>query len=231
MAKLREGLIDPKEIPEQDLPNYVATTYGGYFEEIQNRLWDIDKFLKICPSHWKTSFNTETIAVQLRSCCELIAYAIGDFDQISHGIVSKSKRTTNDVEKVLKVRGDKDVWPLPIDPSWTGDVLTDDENLVPNVKVTGLESAKHLKELEGRIGNLLHAVRRPRPDGDGRMTLDELIQAIRRIKVFSDRHIVFDQAGDGWFLDSRMAFRQATNAAPLTTVVRCSSCEHLRAVT
>ncbi|MEP1698014.1 MAG: hypothetical protein ABJJ69_15860 [Paracoccaceae bacterium] len=42
MAKLRDGLIDPKEISELDFPDYVVTTYGGYFEEIQNRLWDIE---------------------------------------------------------------------------------------------------------------------------------------------------------------------------------------------
>ncbi|MEO0590642.1 MAG: hypothetical protein AAFZ11_08790 [Pseudomonadota bacterium] len=218
VKKLREGLIDPHVIQPEDVPEYVATTYGGYFEAIQNRLWGIEYFLNR-GNEFPVDFVIESVALQLRLCVEDVAFAIRDFDQILNGLIGKSKRTKNDVSRVLGKRKDRSVWPRPIDPSYdTNAISSAGEFELPCILVRQFESQESLKELEGKLGSFLHSESRPRSKVYHSGSLGFLQITAKRLKLFSDRHLIVDGLGNGWLLDSRRAFRSPTNDPRATSV-------------
>ena len=222
--KLRQGLIDPHSILPEDIPAYVATTYGGYYEAIQNRLWGIEYFLSR-GNEFPYDFVIESAALQLRLCVEDVAFSIGDFDQILNGLIGKSKRTQNDVSRVLGKREDRSVWPRPIDPSFDSHALSSaGEFAVPQVSIDEFENQESLGKLEGRLGNFLHSERRPRSRIYEMDDFGFLQDTARRLKLFSDRHLIIDCLGNGWFLDSRRAFRRPTNDPPATRVTQVKGC-------
>lgn len=221
--KLRPGLIDPHAIPEKDIPDYVATTYGGYLTEVQNRLWEVSHPV-FGSAGFTADFYREVLSLQLRVCIELLCFAVADFDQITGGLIGKSKRTKIDLDTVLGNRRDREVWPSAVDPNWKGEMADQGETAVPLVVIPEFTNAKEISELKGKLDDLVHGRRRPRPTDDGRLSIDEVIQVRDRLKHFADRQVIVDQAGQGWFVDSRPEYRQPTGIQGQVRLVRIANC-------
>lgn len=221
-SKLRPGLIDPHNIPEQDIAAYLAITYGGYLSEVQNRLWETDQFLED-PRGSTVDFCRELLSVQLRICIELLCFAVIDFDQITSGLIGKSKRARIDLNPILKKRKDTKVWPSAIDPNWNGQVADQGQVEVPTVSIPGFAYPKEIAALKGRLDDIVHGQRRPRQTNDGRLSFDEILQIRNRLKHFADRQVIVDQEGQGWFIDSRQEYGKPTGMQGQVRVIGVTS--------
>ncbi|MEM7720429.1 MAG: hypothetical protein AAF222_14615 [Pseudomonadota bacterium] len=220
--KLRPGLIDPHDIPQEDIQDYVATTYAGYLREVQNRLWEVNRPL-FGSGEFTVDFYREVLSLQLRICIELLCFAVADFDQVTGGLIGRSKRAKIDIDPILKKRKNKEVWPSAVDPNWQGQMGDQGQTTVPQVVIPDFTNAKEISALKGRLDDLVHGQRRPRPIDEGRLSINEVLQIGERLKHFADRQVIVDHSGQGWFVDSRPEYRRPTDMQSQVRVVRIAS--------
>ncbi|MEO0393644.1 MAG: hypothetical protein AAF213_10425, partial [Pseudomonadota bacterium] len=209
MVKLRKGLLDPRDVAQEDIPAWLATTYGGYLTEIQNRLWEVH------PQHFSDrehsqQFYREVLALQLRICLELIAHSIGDLDQLHHGTFSPTKRSKNNIPKTLKGRQSSSLWPRIVHPQAPYTEAPWQDGHIALIKPRHLQSVLEIKNLKGRIDDLIHGLPRPRKNEEGRLSLEDLLSSYNEIKAFADRQLITDEKTFCWYIDSRNEFRKPT---------------------
>ncbi|MEM7662778.1 MAG: hypothetical protein AAF292_11050 [Pseudomonadota bacterium] len=217
MAKqLRSGLIDPHDVPPEDLNQYMATTYGGYYRSLQQRLYFAQSLVDNPPPYGTTELIIESVALQLRMCAELIANSVSAFNQVQLGKPHPKKRQKEyRIKDVLRDIPDN-LWPLPIDPD-AQEIVPDRANDLEHVLVSILASKNDLNSLHGDLGNLLHEKQRPR---NQRLPVyDQVLRMIRPFRIFADRHMIYAENGQGWYIDSRAEFGSPADRETLVQIL------------
>jgi len=221
MSNLMNGLVDPHDIPSDDLEDYLASNHRGYLAEIQNRLWEVTSE-RLFKSGLSRPLCTELLASQLRICFELVGFAIDGFDQVERGPPKKLNKWIN-IGNLLSKRKDTSVWPKVVDPTWTTPIDANGGNSIPFVDIKNMANAQETVSLKGKLDANVHAERRPRKKASGMMTFEELIDISRRLKLFVDRHVIIDVGGSGWYIDSRREFRLGDGKQGDVTVIKISN--------
>ncbi|MEM6900700.1 MAG: hypothetical protein AAF583_13115 [Pseudomonadota bacterium] len=202
MARLRAGLVDPSDIDAEDVHDYLASTYFGYFRSAQQRLFFVDNFLRFPPPETVEELSTDCIALQLRKCGELITFAVSAFNQFESGLLLKKQRKLYRPKDVAAATSSS-FWPKPILP-----VNAEGSKSFGEIKFRNIEELSNQTKLAGiigRLGAVLHEQQRPRP----KITIDlrQLRAWGKTIKAFCDLHLIVNDKGFGWLVDTRAEYK------------------------
>ncbi len=209
MRKLKQGLVEPKTVPEEDLNKYFASTYAGYLCEVQNRLWQL-KHSDVGRNIDSGEFQKEVWALQLRICVELLCFAVVDFDQVKHGLLGTNQKSKKDLDTILKKRKDVLVWPRAVRSTWDTNIVEVTKGVAPFCEYQLLKSPSAAIGLKGQLDNIVHGQRRPRKENTGHLPMKEIYKAFSEIKTFGERQLIQDANGNGWFVDLRNEFCKPT---------------------
>jgi len=197
--KLRKGLVEPTDIPSKDLPSYMADTYRGYIFSIKQRIEMIEA--NKSRRFGYREIDEEFFALQCRLIMELIAFMISTFHQSTTKPIGKSKRTGNDPIKIIQSINYDFSYLKPVDLDFQMDPKAS-EVLIPNIKFS-LCDYETFKSTHGKLGAILHEQQRPRIE-KRTLTLDEIFQILKELKLLVFKHIITDKQGNGWYVDTTM---------------------------
>ncbi len=198
--KLRDGLIDPKEIPHEDVPDYMADTYRGYVLSIKERIEVFERNQLIDFGY--RELNEEFFALQCRLIMELIAFMVSTFHQSSTQPIGKSKRSENNPLKIIASINQDFSWPRPADPKFEYPIKENLEVSIPHITFPICDYEK-FKIIHGKLGSILHEQQRPRIE-KRTISLEEIFNTLKQLKLLVLKHLIVDKQGNGWYIDATM---------------------------
>ena len=193
--QLRKGLIEPTDIPSKELPGYMGDTYRGYMVSVRERLsvFEANRNRRF----GYAELDREFFALQLRMIFELTAFAVITFQQRNEPI-KKNNRKKNHALDVMKLVSNYD-WIQPIDPKYVFE-NGHSECIFPNIKSLFSEE-ENFRVVHGKLGALLHEQQRPRNDNSNKLTLDEIFNYEKQLKILLGQHLLISSEGEGWYVN------------------------------
>ena len=204
--KLREGLIEPHDLGEEDLRSYMQTTYCGYMTEIRERIISFRHAQQVHAFNGgglfgRKNVDTEFFGIQVRMIMELLAYAVSTFEQASLGKpVTQKKRNIYQPTEILKSIKTQNLWIKSIDPNCN---IFEAPNTEIEVRfiTTRYTTPANLTTDYGKLGNILHAEQRPRIDQNKKVQMSDIFMMFDRLELSVTKHIIGSKT-ESWLIDT-----------------------------